>query len=133
MKFILIFIFLVTVALPTSASIIEKDILEGAGGLIEQENAFGDKAGFEIDVDLGNTAEAIISAFLSILGVIFVILIIIAGYNWMTAAGDEQKVTKAKDTIRRAIIGLIIIVAAYAITYFVFTSMPFGSGAGSQT
>jgi hypothetical protein len=43
-----------------------------------------------------------------------------AGYNWMTAAGDEQKVEKAKDTITRAIIGIIITVSAYAITYFIF-------------
>jgi hypothetical protein len=41
----------------------------------------------------------------------------------MTAGGDEQKVTKAKDSIRRAIIGLIIIVAAYGITYFVFMAL----------
>jgi cytochrome bd-type quinol oxidase subunit 2 len=61
----------------------------------------------------------IVSVFLGILGVIFVILIVIAGNKWMTAGGEEEKVREAKDTIRRAIIGLIIIVGAYAIWAYV--------------
>lgn len=64
-----------------------------------------------------------VNAFLGLLGVIFIILIILAGYNWMTARGDEEKVTKAKDTITRAIIGLIIVVGAYAIWRFIFIKL----------
>ncbi len=74
------------------------------------------------------TIASLIGAFLGLLGVIFIILIILAGYWWMTASGDEQKVTKAKDTIYRAIIGLIITAAAYAITGFVFQRIGGGSG-----
>lgn len=70
----------------------------------------------------------IIKVFLGLLGIIFVILIILAGFNWMTAGGDEAKIEKAKKLMSRAIIGLIIIVAAYAITKFVFTNLPGGSG-----
>jgi hypothetical protein len=44
-----------------------------------------------------------------------VILIIYAGYNWMTAAGDSDKVDKAKDTIKTSVMGLILIVSAFAI------------------
>ncbi len=73
----------------------------------------------------------IIKAFLGLLGVIFVTLIIYAGYGWMTAQGDEEKVKKAKDTLTQAIIGLIIITAAYAITYFVFSNLPGGAGGGT--
>lgn len=57
----------------------------------------------------------IVSAFLGLLGIIFVILIIYAGYNWMTASGEADKVEKAKKTIARAITGLIITISAYAI------------------
>ena len=60
----------------------------------------------------------IIKVFLSFLGVIFIVLIIYAGFMWMTAAGAEDKITKAKTTLVAAIIGLAIILAAYAITYF---------------
>ena len=98
--------------------------------LKEMAEDMGDKAGFDTgitpDTGVGDIAELVIEGFLSLLGVIFIILMIIAGYNWMSAAGDEQKVQKAKDTIKRAIIGLIIIVSAYAITYFVFDHMPGG-------
>ena len=70
----------------------------------------------------------VISAFLGLLGIIFVTLIIYAGYGWMMAQGDEEKVKKAKDTLTQAVIGLIIITAAYAITYFVFSNLPGGTG-----
>ena len=66
---------------------------------------------------------AIIQAFLGLLGVIFLVLIIYAGYNWMTAQGEEEKVTKAKDTLQRAVIGLIIIIAASAITWWVIMKL----------
>ncbi len=63
----------------------------------------------------------VINGFLGLLGAIFIILILVAGYNWMTAAGDEKKIEKAKDTIRAAVIGLIIIIGAYAIWNFIAT------------
>jgi len=45
-----------------------------------------------------------------------------AGYNWMVARGEEEKVTIAKDTIKRAIIGLVITVSSYAIWNFIFSN-----------
>jgi cytochrome bd-type quinol oxidase subunit 2 len=63
---------------------------------------------------------SIIKVFLSLLGVIFVGLMVYAGYNWMIARGEEEKVTIAKDTIKRAIIGLIITVGSYAIWNFIY-------------
>lgn len=92
-------------------------------------DGFNKKAGYA-PIFIGDIIAKIIKGFLALLGVIFIILILIAGYNWMTAAGDEEKVRKAKDTIQRAIIGLLIIVSAYAITYFVFKYMPWGGGSG---
>ncbi|MCX6796279.1 MAG: hypothetical protein NTW06_02150, partial [Candidatus Falkowbacteria bacterium] len=61
----------------------------------------------------------VIRTILSILGVFFIGLMIYGGYLWMTAMGKEQQVTKSKDLITAALIGLIIIVSAYAISYFV--------------
>ena len=95
--------------------------------LKSQSGAFQTNAGYSSTASIGSVVAIVIKAFLGLLGVIFIILVVLAGYNWMTAAGEEQKVTKAKDTIRTAIIGLIIIVAAYSITYFVFKSLG-GSG-----
>ncbi|MFH0951525.1 MAG: pilin [bacterium] len=67
----------------------------------------------------------VIKVFLGLLGVIFVIIIVWAGYNWMRAGGNEDKVEKAKNLISRSIIGLLIIVAAYAITYWIFARLPY--------
>lgn len=64
-------------------------------------------------------AGKIIGVVLSFVGVIFLILTIYAGITWMTAEGNEQKVSEAKDLLINSIIGLIIIFAAYAITAFV--------------
>jgi cytochrome bd-type quinol oxidase subunit 2 len=89
-------------------------------------------AGLSPVYTVSDVVSTVINAFLSFLGIIFIILIITAGYNWMSARGDEQKVEKAKDTIQRAIIGLVIIVVAYAITYFVFQRLPGGTGPGGS-
>lgn len=64
-----------------------------------------------------------IKTVLGFLGVIFVILMIYGGYTWMMARGNEQDVEKAKSTIRNAVIGLIIVVSAYAISVLVVSMM----------
>ena len=64
-------------------------------------------------------AGGIIKIFLSILSIIFILLMLYGGYLWMTARGNQEQVTKAKELITSAVIGLIIVIAAYAITYFV--------------
>lgn len=99
---------------------------EAIGDLAEHSSAFTETSKYDKSASLGNLTRVVIEGFLSLLAIIFIILIIIGGYGWMLAGGDEAKVTKAKDTIRRAIIGLIITVSAYAITYFVFNALPWG-------
>lgn len=79
---------------------------------------------------LDQRISSIIGIFLSFLGVIFMVLMLYGGFNWMTAAGDEQKIDKAKDTIREAIIGIVIVIAAYAISIFVVGRL---WGQGSST
>lgn len=61
----------------------------------------------------------IVRIFLGVLGIIFVILIIVAGFRWMTAGGNEENVKKASAQIKNAVIGLIIILAAWSLTNFV--------------
>lgn len=111
-----------------------------ADEVIGSDSMFGDFvriSGFNEGNNDGKQVSHIISlvikAFLSLLGLIFIILMLIAGFNWMTAGGDEQKVSKAKDTIEKAVIGLIIIIFAYSITYFVFKYLPFGGSGGAGT
>lgn len=64
-----------------------------------------------------------INVLLSVLGIIFVVLIVYAGFLYMTAGGSEDNVKKAKRLMSQAIIGLIIIVTAYAISAFVISQL----------
>lgn len=62
---------------------------------------------------------SIIQAAIVLVGVIFFAQIVYAGYLWMTARGESDPVEKAQDTIKRSVIGLVIVLAAWAITSFV--------------
>jgi uncharacterized BrkB/YihY/UPF0761 family membrane protein len=75
----------------------------------------------------------IIKTALGLVGVIFLVLMVYAGFIWMIARGDEAKVEKAKDTIVNCIIGIVIVVGAYAITSYLVTAFnpPASSGANS--
>lgn len=65
----------------------------------------------------------VIGVVLSITGVMLVIIIVYAGYLWMTAGGESDQVKKAKDWMLNAIIGLLICIVAYALSNFVITKI----------
>jgi len=69
--------------------------------------------------DLPQTIGSIIKIILGFLGIVLLIVIIYGGWLWMTAGGDEEQVKKAKSWIVNGIIGLVIILLAYAITDYV--------------
>jgi heme/copper-type cytochrome/quinol oxidase subunit 2 len=80
------------------------------------------------DADLGSedltaTVGKLIAALLSVLGVIFLLLIIWAGFTWMTAQGDPKKVESAKNMLITSVVGLIILLSAYAISTFVIETL----------
>lgn len=62
----------------------------------------------------------LIKGALGLLVIIFFIMILIAGFRWMTAGGNEETVSKAKRNIINAVIGVTVVIMAYAITSFVF-------------
>lgn len=65
-------------------------------------------------------AAELIMVFLSFLGTIMLVMMMLSGYWYFTARGMEDRITKAQDTARRAFIGLIITLMAYGVTRFVF-------------
>lgn len=76
----------------------------------------------------------IINVALGLLGTVAIILVIYAGFLWMTAGGNDDQIGKAKGILTAAIIGLVIILTAYTITNFVLGNlfqatqgMPYGS------
>jgi len=69
--------------------------------------------------DLESTVVQIVQWVLGFLGLIAVIFMLYGGFVWMTAGGNEEKVAKAKKVIGAAVIGLIIVLLAWAIVIFV--------------
>ncbi|MCR4312020.1 MAG: Ig-like domain-containing protein, partial [Candidatus Uhrbacteria bacterium] len=65
----------------------------------------------------------IINTGLTVLGILVVLIIIYGGFVWMTAQGNPERVDKAKKILINAVIGLFIILASYAITSFVISSL----------
>lgn len=68
----------------------------------------------------------IINALLSITGIIFIVLTVFAGFNWMTSQGNEEKIKKSKDTLKASIIGLIVTLSAWTIWNFIFENLILG-------
>ncbi|MBI2426513.1 MAG: hypothetical protein HYV34_01575 [Candidatus Kerfeldbacteria bacterium] len=68
--------------------------------------------------DLVSTVTKVIQWVLGLLGLVAVIMIIIGGFRWMTAGGNEEKVEAAKKILTASIIGLIIVLLAWAIVIF---------------
>ena len=79
--------------------------------------------GYNGDTAIAALIGDIVGVFLSLLGIVFFGLALYSGINWMIARGDTGKVDKAKDTLESAIIGLVIVVSAYAIANFVFANL----------
>lgn len=93
------------------------------------------------DRDPRIAAVELLRLLISFIGIIAVIFVIYAGFLWMTAAGSEDKVSRAKSTLKNAIIGLIIILSAFLIVSFVINRMnrslnggdESGDGGGNRT
>lgn len=75
----------------------------------------------EDQVDVGEFIVSILEIVLSIVGLIAVVFLVWGGFKYMTASGDEERVKSAKGTMINAIIGLVIVLLAFAIIQVVAT------------
>ncbi|NCN25439.1 hypothetical protein COT94_02010 [Candidatus Falkowbacteria bacterium CG10_big_fil_rev_8_21_14_0_10_37_14] len=97
------------------------DAFQGTLSTFAGENG----AGFAEQRSVEPIIANFITVALSFLGVVFLLLTLYAGFMWMMAMGDEKKAKTSRDLLTAAVIGLIIVVASYAITLLVmnrFTS-----------
>lgn len=65
----------------------------------------------------------LIESGLSYLGIIVVIIVLWAGFKWMTSGGKDEKVADARRTLINLFIGLLIILSAYSIVNFVISAI----------
>ncbi len=105
---------LLFISIPVNAVLPPPDDLSGAKGWLTSAGAgMGYQTGTTKEAFIGN----IIQAALSLIGILFLILIIIGGYQWMMAGGNEETITKAKKRITNATIGLVVVLGAYILSW----------------
>lgn len=84
---------------------------------------FAGNVGYDTASSSSRSVEGVVSLAIQtvfgLLGVVFMIYIFYGGALWMTASGSEEKIKEAQTILKRAIIGLIITLLSYSITYFV--------------
>lgn len=109
-------------ALAPWAVLAQTNPFQRAGSYVNQVGTgagIGGAGATPLPVIIGN----IINVALGFLGIVLLFYLLYGGFTWMTAGGDSKKVDTAKQMITNAIIGLIIIVASFAISNFVLTSL----------
>lgn len=127
-KKIFVFVFLLAVALAYASATmaIGEDTLKNLN--TSADKAFGTKVeGSNIGKPLPELVGKVIGTGLSFLGVIFLILMIYGGFLWMLDRGNNDQAKKAKELIEAAIIGLIIVMSAYALTSWIGNKIIYGN------
>ncbi len=103
-----------------------------ASGALTADELFGGTDAVAVDfaaeaglgsAELQTTIARIIRVFLSFLGIVAVAIITLGGFKWMTAGGNEDKVKEAKRLMIQGVIGIVIVVSAFAIAQFVITQI----------
>jgi len=119
MKFFLISIFIFILFSPLIA-FAEQGAIGGPGVTepVQLPNPLGTGAEkTNIPTLLGN----VVNAILGIVGSLALVMFIYGGIIWMTSSGNAEQVTKGKNIVIWATIGLVVIFSAYALVNFVLT------------
>ncbi len=111
-----------------SALVVPSMVGAAAGDITFDDITTGDGEAEDISAGLGDRdprdiAASLIQVILGFLGILAVVIILIGGFKWMTAAGNEDQVAEARKIIVAGIIGLVIILAAWGIANFVLESL----------
>ncbi len=89
------------------------------------------------DTGLMNIIKDTLNTVIALAGVVCVVMMIVAGYSYITAAGDENKVKKASQTLTWAIVGLVVCFVAIVLVNFIMNDVlkvkTGGTGTGTGT
>ncbi|MBU1037109.1 pilin [Patescibacteria group bacterium] len=130
--FVALFLFL-TASFLLPCSLFAQEAPPPASAALEGLDLTAQKAQINTEITATQMVGYIINLILGFLGVIFLVLVIYGGFQWMTAGGNEEKVKKGRDMIVQAAIGLAIILFAFVLTNFViFRLLGIAVGNGSS-
>jgi len=72
---------------------------------------------------LRETVSGVVNIVLGFLGILATLIILLGGFKWMTSQGNSDKVDEAKKMIGAGVVGLVIVLVAYAVARFVLASI----------
>lgn len=84
------------------------------------------KVGEKMPVTGATLATYLVSIYnwaLRVIVVLAIVMIMVAGFRWMTAGGSAPLVSQAKDQITSSLIGLLIAIGSYALLNFINPSL----------
>lgn len=90
-----------------------------AAASIDFPSTFAGLSSQDLKVTIGNIVQIV----LGFLGILTVLIILLGGFQWMTSGGNEDKIGQAKKMISSGVVGLVIVLAAYAIAGFVVNNL----------
>lgn len=99
-----------------------KQCQEWALGKVGTESGYG-PAGAQQSENISFKIGQLISYVLAFLGVVFLVIVVYSGIQWMTAGGNEETIKKARTRLVNATVGLAIVMGAYAITWLVVSKL----------
>lgn len=105
---------LITLASLAQPVLADEALFNSQAGINEIGNVYGNNK-TDVRVIIANFIKVI----LGFLAAIFLVLIVFSGFRYMTAAGNEDQTKKAVAQIRDAVIGLLIVIASWALTAFI--------------
>ena len=73
--------------------------------------------------DPASIVFAVTNTALIFLGTITLVMIIIAGFMWLLAAGEEERISKAKDILKGSVVGLFIVMGSYGFAQYLFAAI----------
>ena len=106
------FLFAATLAIPASAQTADSIVWGGTEGEVGNRIGLGNR-------DPRLIAASVINVVLGFLGIIAVVIVLLGGFKWMTAGGNEDKIGEAKGLLSAGVIGLVIVLASWGLAQFV--------------
>jgi len=98
------------------ASTPQQEVCQGVGAASGRGNC-------QSDISLTRVIKNVINIFSVIVGIVAVIMIILSGFKYITAAGDSGNITSAKQTLTFAIIGIVVTALSQFIVWFVLDNI----------
>ncbi len=126
MKKIFQYVWLLLLGLPTLT-------LAAVPPTLQNLDLVGKGSGYQ-QSDIKMTIVGIIQVLLGFIGIVFFILILWGGFQWMTSGGNEKKIEDAKKRLTSATIGLVLVLMSYAIARSInlWLAAAVGNGATSN-